>query len=427
MKEFLTYFGDRFILFALCFSLLIVLFVASNIKKKDRSILITIVVATLLLAIFEFVETMFNDDHVATINFPRYLFSSLCYILRPIIIVLFFHIRIDFKDKKYLLLWIGVVINTIVYLIELLSYWIPSLRFVVWYGNDNLFDRTWLGYTVFIVCGAYLLLLVIMSLVETRVHKTRKQLDFIVLFTALLAIFSATITIVLKLRSSYTSEAYIIGAALYFMYLSYDKGATEAIKHEREMQDKTTALMLSQIQPHFIYNTLSTIQVLCELDPEKAARTVGDFSQYLRMHTDALSKTGPVPVSEEIRHAMAYADIEMTRFENVKVLFIIKDKDFKIPVLTIQPMIENAIKYGVRAREEGKVEVITYKKDDKHYIVIKDNGIGFNTDRIVNDGKTHVGIDNVKTRVINMVHGTFTIESELNHGTTVTITVPEEE
>ena len=123
---------------------------------------------------------------------------------------------------------------------------------------------------------------------------------------------------------------------------------------------------------------------------------------------------------------MAYSDIEMVRFDNVKVIFAIKDKDFKLPVLTIEPMVENAIKYGVRAREKGKVEVITYKEDNNHVLVIRDNGVGFNLDAINYDTKNHVGIENVKTRVENMVFGTFKIESEIDKGTTVTITVPEE-
>ena len=123
---------------------------------------------------------------------------------------------------------------------------------------------------------------------------------------------------------------------------------------------------------------------------------------------------------------MAYADIEMTRFDHIKVQFIIKDKDFKLPVLTIEPMLENAIKYGVRPKENGRVEVITYKEDNKHVLIIKDNGVGFVSENL-DYSKNHVGIDNVKTRVKNMVNGTFDIKSVLNEGTVVTITVPEEE
>jgi sensor histidine kinase YesM len=184
--------------------------------------------------------------------------------------------------------------------------------------------------------------------------------------------------------------------------------------------------MLSQIQPHFIYNTLTTIQVLCEIDPAKAVKTIESFTKYLRMNTDALSKKEPVPVLEEVKHRMAYADIEMVRFDNVKVLFAIKDKDFNLPVLTIEPILENSIKYGVRARKEGKVEVTTYKEGNKHVLVVKDNGVGFDMDKVKADGKEHVGINNVKTRIINMVHGTFDVWSALNKGTIVTITIPEE-
>ena len=200
----------------------------------------------------------------------------------------------------------------------------------------------------------------------------------------------------------------------------------DAILHEREMQDKTTSLMLSQIQPHFIYNTLATIQVLCEIDAEKAAKTIDTFSKYLRINTDALSKKEPVSILEEVKHAKTYSDIEMVRFDNVNVIFNIEDQDFKLPVLTLEPIVENAIKYGVRAKEEGIVEVRTFKEGNKHILVVKDNGIGFNVNEIKNDGRNHVGIENVKKRVENMVHGTFEIESEVGIGTTVTITVLED-
>jgi sensor histidine kinase YesM len=117
----------------------------------------------------------------------------------------------------------------------------------------------------------------------------------------------------------------------------------------------------------------------------------------------------------------------MVRFDNVEVIFNGEDKYFKLPVLTIEPLVENAIKYGVRAKEKGIVEIKTYKSDKKHVLVIKDNGVGFNTNQINNDGKNHVGLNNVKMRVVNMVGGTFDVESIIGEGTTITITIPEEE
>ena len=426
MSEFLNYFNDHFIMYVLGISLIFILFFVSRINKKDRLTLGLIVVATLALATCEFAESLFDSDHVSYHNFPRYLFSVLAYVLRPIIIVLFFHVRFDIKYKRQYVIWLGVVINTIMYIFVLLAYEYESFRFVVWFSDKNTFIRSNLGYTVHVVCAVYLALLVVLSIIETRRNNGRKQIDVIILAAALMAVIAQGLSMILDLKSSHTSEVYVLGALLYFIYLSYDRSRNEAITHERLMQEKTTALMLSQIQPHFIYNTLATIQVLCEIDPEKAAETIDNFSRYLRINTDALSKTEPVLVIEEVNHAIAYSKIEMIRFENIKVVFDIQDKDFRLPVLTIQPIVENAIKYGVRARKKGLVEVKTYKDGNNHILVIKDNGVGFDENKIVDDGKNHVGVNNVKTRIVNMVNGTFDVKSEINKGTTVTITVPEE-
>ena len=116
----------------------------------------------------------------------------------------------------------------------------------------------------------------------------------------------------------------------------------------------------------------------------------------------------------------------MHRNLECQVHFDIKDKDFKLPVLTLEPILENAIKYGVRFREHGLVEVSTYKEDNMHVLVVKDNGVGFSLDKI-NDEKNHVGINNVKTRIENMINGTFEINSVVGEGTIVTIKVLEEE
>ena len=424
MSDFLYYLNNHFILFVLCVSILVLLITTSRFKKKDKILLALIILSTLSLAMFEYFEIIF-DKRYDYENIGRYIFSILCYVLRPTIIVLFFHIRFEFKNKIYYLVWLGVIVNALVYFSAIFAYHNPSMRFVFWYNESNHFGRTWVGYTVFFTCGLYLALLVFSSIVDTIINKTRKQINIMILITAGMAITAQIVAMVYNLETSYTTEAFVLGATLYFMYLNYENAANETIAYEREMQAKTTALMLSQIKPHFIYNTLATIQILCEIDPQKAIKTIEDFSTYLRANTDALSKTEPVMVSEEINHALAYSKIEMIRFQNVKVNFDIQDRNFKLPVLTIEPILENAIKYGVRGKEEGIVDVLTYKEENKHVLIIKDNGFGFIVDEVFKDEKIHVGVNNVRTRVINMVGGTFDIESVIGEGTTVTITVPD--
>ena len=410
--------------FGICLFAIILL--TKKIKKRAKYFLASIALCTITLAIFEALETLFTDTTIHEENISRYIFSILSYILRPIIIVLFFHLRLGHLGKRKYILWIGVVINTIMYILAFFAYHNPDMRLVIWYYENNQFDRTWLGYTVYVICFIYAILLVVISFIDSKKNTSKRQIDYVILSTVILALIVEVLVITLQLSSSYTSEIFILGIYLYYSYLMFEMYRNDAVLHEREMQDKTTSLMLSQIQPHFIYNTLATIQVLCEIDAEKAAKTIDAFSKYLRINTDALSKREPVSILEEVKHAKTYSDIEMVRFDNVNVIFNIEDQDFKLPVLTLEPIVENAIKYGVRAKEEGIVEVRTYKDGNKHILVVKDNGIGFNVNEIKQDGKNHVGIENVKKRVENMVHGTFEIESEVGIGTTVTITVLEE-
>ena len=134
MMDFLAYLNDHFILYVLSISLLVLLITASRIDKKDRFILILIVLTTLALSIFEYVEMIFSDDYVKYKNFPRYLFSALSYILRPIIIVMFYYIRIDIKKKYQLLLWLGVIFNTVVYVLSLFSYWFPDFHVAIMFS-----------------------------------------------------------------------------------------------------------------------------------------------------------------------------------------------------------------------------------------------------------------------------------------------------
>ena len=424
MKDFLMYFNNHFILFVLSMTLIAFLFLSTKITKKDKITLLEIVGAILALAIFEYIETIY--EHYDYENFPRYLFSILCYILRPVIIVFFFHLRLNFNIKKRFLVWIPAVVNAAIYILAFFAYKNPSMRWVFWYDEHNFFDRTIVGYSAHAIAFGYLIALVIVSFLESKKHKSKRPVNYGIIFTVILAVLAQGLSMILNTNYSHTSDVYAIGATVYFIYLNYERNLKDTANYERKMLENTTALMLSQIQPHFIYNTLATIQVLCEIDPAQAAKTIESFSKYLRMNTDALSKKEPVPVVEEVRHAMAYADIEMIRFDNVKVLFAIKDKDFRLPVLTVEPILENAIKYGVRARAKGLVTVSTYCDNKNHYLVIKDNGIGFDINKIDTSGREHVGINNVKTRIETMVNGTFIIESAINSGTTVTVIVPKE-
>ena len=182
--------------------------------------------------------------------------------------------------------------------------------------------------------------------------------------------------------------------------------------------------MMTQIQPHFLYNTIATFRALCKKDPEKAAQVADEFGRYLRQNLDTLDATGLIAFDRELEHTRLYADIEMVRFENIQIRYDIKDREFFLPPLTIQPMVENAIRHGVRIREQGLVCVRTYCEPRFHVIVIEDNGTGFDTGRQAKKDGRHIGISNVRERVESMCGGTLKLESMIGEGTTVTIRIP---
>lgn len=196
-------------------------------------------------------------------------------------------------------------------------------------------------------------------------------------------------------------------------------------QQETQLTESRISIMLSQIQPHFMYNMLTTIMYLCRTDPEEAEKTVGKFSRYLRANMDSLTLKQCIPFEKEMNHVKTYLSLEKKRFgDKLRVELDINEKDFMLPSLTIQPIIENAVKYGMRKKKELKILLKTYSDNDNYYIEIIDNGRGFDVNEVKNDGKSHIGIENVKNRLQMMCGGDLTIDSVAGLGTTVVINIP---
>lgn len=191
---------------------------------------------------------------------------------------------------------------------------------------------------------------------------------------------------------------------------------------------QNTALMISQIQPHFLYNVLTTISNLCVTDPEEAEETTVLFSQYLRTNLDSLRNQEPVPFSTELMHIRTYVELEKKRFGDIlNVEYDIKEQNFNVPALGLQPIVENSIKHGIRGKNApGHLSIRTYKEGDKYKIIIEDDGIGFDVNQSPKeDGRSHVGMNNVKERLKLMCGATVKVESSPGNGCRTEITIPE--
>ena len=221
---------------------------------------------------------------------------------------------------------------------------------------------------------------------------------------------------------------FVTVCALTFEYQFNVLKSTKVMQKQKEEQDTKVAIMLAQIQPHFLYNSLNSIAILCEVNPKQAHDLTIKFAQYLRNNIDALSKDTPILFRTELRSIKNYLDIERIRFsDKLNIVDNIQVSDFYVPVLTIQPLVENAVKHGISKKPTPGVLMLSTTEDTNNfYVIIEDSGVGFDTSILEIKEKLgkSIGISNVKYRLKSMVGGDVKIESTIGKGTKVTVTLP---
>ena len=387
--------------------------VDSYVSRPVKRIMLMITVAVLTLIIDNCVA-----NWLGTVWDPAYVtlataLSVYSYIVRPAMIVLFIYIILDSPNRR--LFWIPVGLNAAVYLT---AFWRPWTFFV---AQDGLFYRGPLGYTAYWVSFALLFSLLVIVLVQFRKIKGVERL--IPVANVAVAALGAWMDSRCHTTGTITfTEVATVFCCVFFyiwLHLQYVREHEQALVAEQRIQ-----IMMSQIQPHFLYNTLTTIQTLCLENPKKAAAITENFATYLRQNIDSLNEANLIPFRKELDHTLVYANIEMERFPNIHLDYEIEDEDFLLPALTVQPMVENAIRHGIRGIPKGQIDIITNLLPDCHEIIIRDNGKGFSTSEASETEGSHIGIQNVRKRLQKLCDGTLTIESSKGNGTQVIIHIP---
>ncbi len=256
--------------------------------------------------------------------------------------------------------------------------------------------------------------------------KKRNTRDMVALLTLPTFIFVSATMQYLSFRMMY-GLFFMAAVSLFIIYLMIQTDRNqERVEQEKRLMDMNIAVMRSQIQPHFLYNALSSIRRLIKKDPEIAATAVEKFSAYLRQNLESMNRIELIPFSTELEHLTEYLYLEKLRFgDRLGVEYDIGYADFVMPVLSLQPIVENAVKHGVLKKEEGGRVWIKTRRDGGNVILtVKDDGVGFDPNAVANDGKTHIGFENVKCRIEMQCKGTVVVESDIGKGTTVTMTIP---
>lgn len=187
-------------------------------------------------------------------------------------------------------------------------------------------------------------------------------------------------------------------------------------------------LAAGRMKPHFIHNILTSIYYLCDMDTEKAQDTISAFSEYLRNTLETIDRPGMAPFSRELNQIKNYLMLEKLRFEDrLHVKYDIECEDFLIAPLTIEPLVENAVKHGIANLDgPGTVRVVTRRLDDGGIqIRVIDNGIGFDVAQVQAETDHHNEVENVKRRIRNECGGDMSIITAPGKGTTVIVMLPE--
>ena len=197
----------------------------------------------------------------------------------------------------------------------------------------------------------------------------------------------------------------------------------EIARQQLEIANQRASIMVLQMRPHFIYNTMTSIYCLCNQNPEKARQVVMDFTTYLRKNFTAIASSTPIPFSSELDHTRAYLAVEQARYEDsLSVDFDTPHTWFRVPPLTLQPIVENAVKHG-RDPYAGpfSISIRTRKTDAGSEITVADNGRGF---ALTDDSEPHIALKNIRERLEIMCGGSIVITPRDGGGTVVTVTIP---
>jgi two-component system sensor histidine kinase ChiS len=201
-----------------------------------------------------------------------------------------------------------------------------------------------------------------------------------------------------------------------------------------EVLSSEMRFLQAQIKPHFLYNAINTIMGFCRKDPNKARELLDELSRYLRGKFRFNEMDRFVLLEEELELVKAYLHIEKARFgDRLNVVYNIEaGTNYQIPPLILQPLVENAVRHGIYPQKEGgTIEILAEDLKEMLIIQIKDNGVGMSKAQITQifsgeSAQTGIGLQNVNQRLkYHYGHG-LEIVSEIDQGTTVTVTIPKD-
>lgn len=407
-------------------SLIPIVYLISNhrYQQKLNQYFLGVAVSNIFMIVGDLADWLIQDAAEPSVKLLLTLFTVMFYVASAFVLYFFAgymgeYLNLPVRVKKLYLTVIAVVCGAQVFF-AVISPFTDS----IFYVSDRGYQRG----SLFIISQLIPLFCYILFTVLVIVYRKRLNWREVVFFLLYIFVPLGGGAIQMFLRGVAVVN---IGVALALLFILVNIQFEHEItlrKQEKKLAELRIDIMLSQIQPHFLYNVLTGIRTLCEMDPIRAGESIGTFSKFLRANMESLTNKSPIPFEQELAHTRSYLYLEQQRFEDkLNIIYEINTTAFTIPPLTLQPIVENAVRHGIMKKKDGGILTIRSEETDSAYMVtVIDDGVGFSVEQRKTAEYAHIGIENVKNRLNALCGGTIEVQSEPQNGTTVTICVPKE-
>lgn len=234
-------------------------------------------------------------------------------------------------------------------------------------------------------------------------------------------------------RSTLGLESWFLIVMLVFIFIIYGDHLVKALKksydaqeYEEKVKELQTTVFMEQINPHFIFNSLTLIKSIYIEDRKKGDKAIDMLAKHIRANVDVKGGKLLIPIEEELKNIECFVGLaNMQNKKPINVIYNIDAYDFIVPTLSIEPFIENAIKYSrIQEKENGYIEVATLEDANNYIIKVIDNGVGFNEGE--REKNSSQGIKNALNRFEFLLKAKTKVTSEVEEGTTIQIVIPKD-
>ena len=340
--------------------------------------------------------------------------------------------------KKYISEKSGNLLKKPVFAFELLQ--IPNILLLLltpftnalyYIDTNNDYNRSW-GYWIWqaVTILTFVFIGVVIIVKWKNISNYLKR----IIITA--TIFPMTALVTSPFISAVSLNNIMVAITALILFIIYERNKTEITlksiyeleRAKTELAESRLTMMLAQIKPHFIYNTMNAIMELCYTEPELAAETIAHFSDYLRGKLNAFDSKEMSLFDDELALIKEYLSIEYADRNKVfRMEYDLSCTDFRLPALTVQPLVENAVKHGIdRYSADSLVQLITYEDEHNIYIKVTDNATAEQGDDTLFAESRGIGLNNARERLKMLCGGDISVTHN-EHSTSVVVTIPKTE